>query len=85
MSECFVSFLVRSEIEKIQAGIGDKFSYVIKVMAVFLGGFIIAYTANWKVALVMSTMIPLVYVEGRIIFKVYPSHHKCRLGMHAIA
>ena len=56
--------------ENIQAGIGDKFSVVLSGMATFFGGFILAYVINWKVALVNSVIVPLIFAEAKILSKV---------------
>lgn len=56
--------------EKIQAGIGDKLSRFIDHLATFIGGFIIAFVISWKMALVVSVLLPLIMIEGALIAKV---------------
>ena len=60
-----------SDVEKIQAGIGDKLVLFINSITTFIAGFIIAFTFNWKMALVMCTMLPLVVFISAIISKVF--------------
>lgn len=61
--------------EKIQAGIGDKVSLFLNYFTTFIAGFVIAFTINWKMALVVAVMLPLISLTAGIIAKVTgPSH-----------
>ena len=60
----------RSDIEKIQSGIGDKLALFIQYITTFLAGFVIAFAINWKMALVVSVMLPLLTVMAFMIAKV---------------
>ena len=59
-----------SDIEKIQAGIGDKVVLFMQGLTNFLAGFIIGYVVNWKLALVVSVMLPSILVIAAAIAKV---------------
>ena len=53
------SLLSYSDIEKIQAGIGDKIGLFLQYCSTFVTGFVIAFTANWKLTLVLSVTLPI--------------------------
>lgn len=61
--------------EKIQAGIGDKVSLFLNYFTTFIAGFVIAFTINWKMALVVAVMLPLISLTAGIIAKVTGSSH----------
>lgn len=56
-----------SDVEKIQAGIGDKVSLFLNYFSTFIAGFVIAFSFNWKMALVVAVMLPiLAFMAGTI-------------------
>ena len=59
-----------SDIANIQKGIGDKLSEVLRNFSLFMSGFIIAFIVDWRVALVVCTMVPLTFIQGFFIQKV---------------
>lgn len=59
-----------SDIEKVQAGIGDKISVFIRSLSTFIAGFVIGFVTNWKLALVISAMLPVLAFMAAIIAKV---------------
>ncbi len=67
--------LFHSDIEKIQAGIGDKIALFIQYMTTFLAGFVIAYVLSWKMALVVSVMLPLLTFTAFTIARVRSPQH----------
>lgn len=48
-----------SDVEKIQSGIGDKVALFLQYFSTFIAGFAIGFIINWKMALVVSTMLPI--------------------------
>ena len=52
-------FVIYSDIEKIQAGIGEKAALFLQYFSTFIVGFIIAFVHNWKLTLVVAVMLPL--------------------------
>ena len=62
--------LLPSDIEKIQSGIGDKVALFLQYFSTFVTGFIIGYVTNWKLALVVSVMLPLLSLMAALIAKV---------------
>lgn len=65
-----VCCIVCSDIEKIQSGIGDKVALFLQYFTTFLAGFVIGYATNWKLALVVSVMLPILTVMAATIAKV---------------
>lgn len=62
--------LYSSDIEKIQAGIGDKLALFLQALSTFIAGFVIGYIINWKLALVVSVMLPLLIGIAALVAKV---------------
>ncbi|GET00767.1 multidrug resistance protein 1 [Rhizophagus clarus] len=52
-----------------QEGISEKVGLIIQQFAIFLSGFIIAYTKGWKLSLVLTAVIPLLAIAGGIMAK----------------
>ena len=63
-------FLPYSDVEKIQSGIGDKVAVFLQYFSTFLTGFIVGYSINWKLALVLTTMLPLLTAIGATLARV---------------
>jgi len=69
-----------SDVEKIQAGIGDKLVLFINSITTFIAGFVIAFTFSWKMALVMCCVLPIIVAISSIIAKVWPGRCGQDLG-----
>lgn len=65
-----MGFCCHSDIEKIQSGIGDKVSVFLNYFSTFLAGFLIAYTLEWRMALVVSVILPILSFMAAMIAKV---------------
>ena len=63
-------FLPCSDIEKIQAGIGDKVVVFLQYTSTFVAGFVIGFFINWKLTLVVATMLPIISFLAGVISKV---------------
>jgi ATP-binding cassette subfamily B (MDR/TAP) protein 1 len=50
---------VRSNIERVKEGIGDKLGMCIQGVATFLVGYGIAFVYSWKLTAVMLSVMPL--------------------------
>ena len=59
-----------SDVEKIQAGIGNKLVLFITSSCTFLAEFIVAFIYSWKMALVMCGMLPLLVLLSALMAKV---------------
>ncbi|KAK1378506.1 ABC transporter B family member 9 [Heracleum sosnowskyi] len=51
--------------------VGDALALVVQNVATIVAGVVIAFTANWILALVMLAVLPLMLVEGLILTKFY--------------
>ena len=59
-----------SDIERIQAGIGDKVAVFLQYFSTFLAGYTVAFAFNWKLALVVASVLPVIAFLSAIIAKV---------------
>ena len=59
-----------SDIEKIQAGIGNKLALFLQYITSFITGFVVAFAVNWLLAIVVSVMLPLLAVTAFLIARV---------------
>lgn len=66
----YLYLLPCSDIEKIQAGIGDKVQVFLTYFSTFLAGFVVGFVTNWKLALVVATMLPILAFFAGVIAKV---------------
>jgi ABC-type multidrug transport system fused ATPase/permease subunit len=65
-----LSTRLSDDIEKIQAGIGDKAAIFLQYFSTFIAGFLIAFIRNWKMTLVVGTMLPVLSLLAGLIAKV---------------
>ena len=65
-------FSLCSDIEKIQAGIGDKVAVFLQYFSTFVAGYIIAFAYSWKLALVVASVLPVIAFLSGIIATVRP-------------
>ena len=57
-------------IENIQAGIGTQAGLVIRDLSIFVGGIFSAFIINWKLALVVFTLFPVLSLLGGLNLRV---------------
>ena len=55
-------FVVCSDVEKIQSGLGDRVAIFIQFTSTFLSGFTVAFVFNWRLALVVVSVLPFMVV-----------------------
>ena len=53
-----------SDLQKIQAGLGDKVGLCINAISFFLGGFVVGFCHSWKLSLVILSLTPLLGESG---------------------
>lgn len=53
-----------SDIEKIHGGIGDKLAVLIQLISTSVTAFIVAYTQEWRLALLLTVFAPLLMFFG---------------------
>ena len=75
---CFgSSCLLCSDIEKVQAGIGDKVAVFLQHFTSFLTAYTIAFAYSWKLTLVIASVLPCMAFLTGIIAKVRPQRWNC--------
>ena len=57
-------------LERIKEGTGDKVALAVQFTAQFFGGFVIAFTYDWKLTLIMMSLSPLMILTGVFLAKV---------------
>jgi ABC-type multidrug transport system fused ATPase/permease subunit len=55
------------DLERIKEGTGDKVSLAIQYTSQFLGGFIVAFTYDWRLTLIMMSLSPLLIICGAFV------------------
>lgn len=56
--------------ERVKEGTGDKVGLMVQFVAQFFGGFIVAFTYDWKLTLIMMSLSPFMIICGAFISKV---------------
>ena len=53
---------VQVQLEQIELGVGEKFGTLIECISTFVTGLIIAFTASWKLTLIMLVVAPFLSI-----------------------
>uniref|UniRef100_A0AC34QYV8 p-glycoprotein n=1 Tax=Panagrolaimus sp. JU765 TaxID=591449 RepID=A0AC34QYV8_9BILA len=72
-------------LERIKEGTGDKVALAIQFMSQFFGGFIIAFTYDWKLTLIMMSLSPLMVITGAFLAKLMSSSTTKEAEQYAVA
>ncbi|MEJ1280727.1 ATP binding cassette subfamily B member 1 [Cricetulus griseus] len=75
----------KSDVSKINEGIGDKIGMFFQAMATFFGGFIIGFTRGWKLTLVILAISPVLGLSAGIWAKILSSFTDKELQAYAKA
>ncbi|KAK4704235.1 ATP-binding cassette, subfamily B (MDR/TAP), member 1, partial [Phenoliferia sp. Uapishka_3] len=59
-----VTTRIQTDTHLIQEGISDKIPMTVMLLSTFVTGFVVAYVRNWRLALVVSTIIPCIALAG---------------------
>ena len=59
-----------SDVEKIQAGIGDRIAVLVQYTSTFCCGFTVAFVVSWKLAFVVLGVMPLMMTAVGLLTKV---------------
>ena len=57
----------QSDIQLIQEGISDKLPTMFSFVTTFIAGFVVAYIRHWKLALVMTSILPWIVITTVIL------------------
>ena len=66
---------IQSDIQLIQDGISDKLPLMMAFIATFITGFVVAYVRNWKLALVMTSILPCI-VGAAVVMNIFVSKYQ---------
>lgn len=66
---------IQSDIQLIQDGISDKLPLMVAFISTFIAGFVVAYVRNWKLALVMTSILPCI-VGSAIFMNIFVSKYQ---------
>lgn len=66
---------IQSDIQLIQDGISDKLPLMVAFISTFITGFVVAYVRNWKLALVMTSILPCI-VGAAIVMNMFVSKYQ---------
>ena len=61
---------MRSDIDLIENGIGDKLALLFQYLAAFCAGFVVGFVYGWKLTLVILSISPLLALAGGMMGKV---------------
>ena len=65
----FFVLMPHSDINKIAAGIGDKFSIFIQLLSTFVAGFVIGFAKDYRLTLFLLAFTPLLAISGAVFTK----------------
>lgn len=65
----FSCFLIYDCIDLVQQGISEKVALVANFAGAFFCGFILAYVRSWRLALALSTILPVIALAGALMNK----------------
>jgi ATP-binding cassette subfamily B (MDR/TAP) protein 1 len=54
----------------IQQGTSEKVALIIQYLATFVTGFALAYARSWRLALAMSSLLPVIAITGGMMMKI---------------
>ncbi|BGP16128.1 hypothetical protein JCM10213v2_004122 [Rhodosporidiobolus nylandii] len=60
---------IETDTHLIQEGISDKIAISVQFIAIFIAGFVIAIIRNWRLALVISVIVPCIAIAGGLMNK----------------
>lgn len=70
-------------IDLVQQGISEKVAMFAQAMGGFFCGFIIAYIRSWRLALAMSSILPLIMITGAVMHKFMSKYMRYVLCLRA--
>ena len=73
-----------SDIQKIEAGIGEKLSVVIQSFTTFFAAFVVSFTQEWRLTLAMLAYTPIILFVTMILGKVYLTNAHTHITKYTI-
>ena len=78
-----VTTRIQTDTHLLQEGISDKIAISIMFTSTFITGFVVAYIRNWRLALVVSTIIPCIALAGAFMNKFISQYRTDMLALTA--
>ncbi|KIH63939.1 ABC transporter, ATP-binding protein [Ancylostoma duodenale] len=72
-------------LERVKEGTGDKLGLMIQFVAQFFGGFVVAFSYDWKLTLIMMSLAPFMIICGAFIAKLMASAATREAKKYAVA
>ncbi|KAI0267305.1 P-loop containing nucleoside triphosphate hydrolase protein [Gloeopeniophorella convolvens] len=64
-----VATRIQTDTHLVQQGMSEKVALVVSFLSAFITGFALAYARNWRLALAMSSILPMISITGAIMNK----------------
>ncbi|CAG8574146.1 4069_t:CDS:1 [Paraglomus brasilianum] len=80
-----VTSRISGDISLVQEGIAEKVGLIIQYLTTFVAGFIIAYTKQWKLSLVLTAAFPLLAAAAGLMSKILAAASKDSQDAYAAA
>jgi ATP-binding cassette subfamily B (MDR/TAP) protein 1 len=64
-----VATRIETDTHLVQQGMSEKVALVVNFLAAFVTGFVLAYVRNWRLALALSSIIPVIGISGGLMNK----------------
>ncbi|GMS86081.1 hypothetical protein PENTCL1PPCAC_8256, partial [Pristionchus entomophagus] len=80
-----LAFKLFDNLERVREGTGDKVALLIQYTAQFLGGFIVAFSYDWRLTLIMMSLSPIMIFCGGFIAKVMATATAAQAKRYAVA
>ena len=55
---------IANDTSAFQEGVSEKVAICVQYFAAFIAGFVIAFAVNWRIALVSSCILPIIFIAG---------------------
>ncbi|RCN51734.1 ABC transporter, ATP-binding protein [Ancylostoma caninum] len=72
-------------LERVKEGTGDKLGLMIQFVAQFFGGFVVAFSYDWKLTLIMMSLAPFMIICGAFIAKLMATAATREAKKYAVA
>ncbi|CAG8461734.1 6731_t:CDS:2 [Paraglomus occultum] len=80
-----VTSRISGDISLLQEGIAEKVGLIIQYITTFIAGFVIAYTKQWKLSLVLTAALPLLVAAAGLMSKILAAASKDSQDAYAAA
>ena len=68
-TQLFYIYIYIAAVDLIQQGMSEKVGIVVNFLGAFISGFILAYVREWRLALAMTSILPLIMFFGMMMNK----------------